>query len=104
MKHDYAEQGYPDADDAQLAQAKAKGVVPIGCLKGGQVVMYFAERKEDPCAACSTDRKKCGGRVQTRPPPKGLDLADNDSPGARGMRFQRYLEKLDELWPPEKKK
>lgn len=62
MKLQYFEQGEPDADDMQLAMAKAQGYVPRGCLLGGQIVMDRVTAGEDPCFGCNGPRDMCGGR------------------------------------------
>lgn len=48
--------------DAELARAKALGIVPQGCLLGGQLVWGLKNMGKDPCKTCDGPRGKCGGR------------------------------------------
>lgn len=101
MQRDYFRERIAHLDDHRLAQAKLKNIVPQGCLLGGELVEERALRGEDPCAACHAtfDRATvCGGREQTRAAPAFEDV-DDDAPGARALRHQRYCAVLDELVP-----
>jgi len=76
MKRSYSEQGVPDRDDAELTQAIDTGVVPPGCLRGGLVVLGLHHSGVDPCAPCSEERERCGGRPgKPGAPPPGPETA-----------------------------
>ena len=66
-KPHYFHQTEADADDHRLTELKVEGVVPDGCLLGGEVVAKLAGREQnDPCAWCvCPERDRCGGRQQT---------------------------------------
>ena len=63
MKLHYFGQNEADADDMQLAMAKAQGYVPQTCLLCGIVVMdEVTNRMRHPCDGCAGPREKCCGR------------------------------------------
>lgn len=84
MKLHYFYQLVADQDDVKLAEAIASGVVPAGCLLGGQVIVAFRHVDRKPCDGClapALTRTRCGGteNVDELPgwDPKALDRLDS---------------------------
>lgn len=92
MKPYYWHQKGPDSDDSVLREMIAKGVVPKGCLWGGEMVRFAKhELQEDPCAVCKCpDRPRCGGRPAiARAETKGGEDLSVGTEGVAARRLER---------------
>mgnify|MGYP003559591624 CR=1 FL=1 len=109
MRVSYWGQKAPDADDLVLRKMIEDGVVPPGCLWGGELVRFaHDELREDPCGRCKCpDRPRCGGRPSSAHKPvtateeRDLPTIGSEQVAARRLERAGYIRDVLGMIKPE---